>query len=155
MEIKILTVTIRLLNGKVIGANFPIYHLYPNSQIPVQITFENSSDNPLKILKAFEPTPIFFQFEIVAEDGTIIDVPGGGKIAIDNMEYLTLAPNETYIHKVDISSILDQPLENGKYSVSIEYHNQYGDKDCFTGKVVSNSVHFEVIDKEQYQRIAQ
>ena len=108
--------------------------------IPLAITFRNGG-TPVRILRQFEPLPVFFSFDMVDADGTPLLLPGGGKIDLRRnvMEYVTLARGETYMLAVDIHHLMPSPLKADAYTLSVTYHNQYGE-DCFRGSLHSNTI---------------
>lgn len=147
---ELLALTISLLDGK---ETYGKRRVYPDSHILIQVVFHNKDKRSVMLLKQFEPTPIFFSLNIVKEDGTIIDIPGAGKIAMDRMEYVKLNTNEMFAHNINIATVLTEPLVPDKYTLSVEYHNQYGGDACFTGYLMSNTVDFEIVSEETYHGI--
>ena len=115
--------------------------------IPLCIEFRNRSAAPIRILNQFEPTPVFFSFDIVATDGTPVLVAGGGKIDFGPTapSYLELSKDDAYSFEVDLGTLLSAPLQRGRYLISSTYHNQYGDN-CFRGVVKSNTIPIEIRD---------
>lgn len=142
---ELITLAILMVDGKLTGEDRPVY---TNHHIPIQIVFSNEGTEPACILNQFEPIPIFFTVQITNEDGTIIDLPGGGKIAIDKMDYIHLRPRDTFVRKIDIATTLTSPLNQGRYTLSLLYHNQYGQDPCFRGYLESNTVEFEIVSEE-------
>lgn len=124
--------------------------VYHAGNLPLAITFTNSGAQPLRILRQFEPLPVFFSFEMVDMDETPRLMPGGGKVDLrrDRMEYITLNPEEVYKLQVDIHGLLPSPFTPGIYMLNVVYHNQYGE-DCFRGRVSSNVITIDFEDAEQ------
>lgn len=118
---------------------------YDADTFPIRVMFENRGDEPVSILDAFEPLPVFFSFHLTKSDGTPIPVPGGGKTDFgpQKPDRVKVAPGETFDLTVNLRSLITGPLPPGQYSVSATYHNQYGE-DCFTGRLESNSIKIEV-----------
>lgn len=118
---------------------------YGPSSLPLRVTFANERTLPLRILAVFEPLPVFFTFHVVKSDGTPLALPGGGKIDFgpDGPGYLELPPGGSHTIEFNIGTWFSRPLDPGPYSVSVTYHNQYGE-DCFRGTVASDPIHVEV-----------
>lgn len=118
---------------------------YDSDTVPVRVTFENRDDDPVSVLDAFEPLPVFFSFRLVNPDGTPVSLPGAGKVDFGPQTpgRVELAPGETLSRTVDLASLLTEPLPPGRYSVSTTYHNQYGE-DCFTGRLDSNTIEIDI-----------
>ena len=111
----------------------------------VRIAFVNGGAEPVRLLGEFEPLPVFFSFRLVKADGTPLGLSGGGKIDFGpgRPRYLELAPGAKHTIDADAGTLLSDDLEPGRYSLSVEYHNQYGE-DCFRGTLRSNAVSVEV-----------
>jgi hypothetical protein len=113
--------------------------------VPLRIVFANHGEAPVRLLAEFEPLPVFFAFRLVKADGTPVALPGGGKIDFGPARPACedLAPGETHAIDVDVGTLLAEPLDSGRYSLSAAYHNQYGEG-CFKGTLESNAVDVEV-----------
>lgn len=152
-----LILKVKLAEGKILNHSEGIdlimsRHIYPNDSIPLSLSFTNKGKDSIRLLKHFRPIPIFFSFTVTKSDGTIIDLPGGGKISLINVEYTELNSNKNFIFDVNLKEILIEPLNVGRYTLSVEYHNQYGNN-CFTGYLQSNTVHFEIIGENNYNKL--
>lgn len=119
--------------------------VYTNNNIEVALIFTNNGTDTVTLLKHFTPPPIFFEFKIVKADGTIIAVPGSGKISFpeSSMQYVKLAQGDVHVVQISLAEVLKEQLGSGTYSVSVMYKNQYG-SDCFKGKVESNQIGIQV-----------
>lgn len=121
--------------------------VYTRDSIPLQIIFENVGAQRLRLLRKFEPTPVFFSIRMVREDGTPIGIPGAGKIDFQEgtVEYLTLNAGELFGFLVDVARVAyrREDITPGEYRVSVTYHNQYGE-DCFQGVLSSNTTQVTV-----------
>ena len=119
--------------------------IYTNNNIEVALTFTNNGTYTVALLKHFTPLPIFFEFKIVKADGTVIAVPGSGKISFyeSSMQYVKLEEGNVHVLQISLADVLKEQLESGTYSVSVIYKNQYG-SDCFKGKVESNQISIQV-----------
>lgn len=150
---KVLALSIVLTGGDTTESGIRVFteqfDLNAPVEMPVEVTFQNVGELPIRVLKTFEPAPIFFSFDIIRDDGMPIDTPGAGKISIDTMEFLNLMRGESFSVSIDIAPLLPEPLAAGKYSLSVEYHNQYGDGHSFTGKAFSNTVPFAVLKPDE------
>jgi hypothetical protein len=109
----------------------------------LRISFENISKKKVTILRCFSPLRVFVSFRLTKEDGTPLTRPGGGKVSLleSNIKYITLEPDEFFGFKVKLSDIYDGKLESGKYTLTVQYHNQYG-KNCYQGRIKSNAIEF-------------
>jgi hypothetical protein len=118
--------------------------------IPLSISFDNREEALVRMLDVFQPTPVFFSFEIVGEDGTPVILPGGGKIDFgpEPLRYRELKMGDAYTVTIDIADLLSGPLRPGAYAVSANYHNQYGDR-CFRGIVGSNTITIRICEREE------
>lgn len=119
--------------------------VYTNNNIEVVLTFTNNGTDTVTLLKHFTPLPIFFEFKIVKTEGTIIAVPGSGKISFyeSSMQYVKLEHGGVHVIQISLADVLKEQLGSGTYSVSVIYKNQYG-SDCFKGKVESNQISIQV-----------
>lgn len=131
--------TLQLVISAIVGAPYEPFSL------PIRITFTNHGTAPIRILDHFEPLPVFFLFEVVGADGTPLIIPGGGKIDFgpNAPGYFELRPSDSRSIEVNVGRLLTSALQLGLYSVSVTYHNQYGDR-CFRGSVKSNTIMVEV-----------
>ncbi len=119
---------------------------YCKENFPLVLSFENSSENTIRILDAFndpKALPVFFGFEIKDSNGTPIALPGAGKISIskNSEKYIELEKGGKYEITINLKDIIPQTtqLKNDVYSVSVTYRNQYGDN-CFKGQIKSNVI---------------
>jgi len=121
--------------------------------VGVRVTFSNPHDAPIHILDQFEPVPVFFSFDIVGQDGTPVFVPAGGKIDFGPVRpgCRALQQHESHSVDIDLRPLLSAPLRAERYSVSVTYHNQYGDR-CFQGVVRSNTIAIDIRDRREEVR---
>lgn len=117
-------------------------------EVSVQALFRNDCTDTIRLLNQFDPAPVFFSIQISKEDGSVIPLPGAGKIAFDNstLTYIKIPPGEVFVRELDLSELLkqhEQKFEKGKYSVKIDYHNQYGEN-CVQGWYNSNQIEIKV-----------
>jgi len=116
---------------------------YSPTHIPVDLVFDNSGPEPVRLLNQFEPLPVFFSFRLTRPDGTPVAVAGGGKADFPTgaLECVELRTGETVRTSVNLASTVASHtrLEPGRYALSATYHNQYGE-DCFKGSVESEPV---------------
>ena len=121
--------------------------VYTRDNIPLRIVFESTGEGGIRLLRHFEPLPVFFAFRIVREDGTPIGIPGAGKIDFreGSIRYLVLNSRETFGILVDLAEIIPSPedVTEGDYEISVTYHNQYGE-DCFRGKIGSDPINVKI-----------
>jgi len=122
---------------------------YTRTHIPLKVTFENTGDESLRILRQFEDPrtlPVFFEFEIKAVGGGMVQVPGAGKITPyrDSEKYVELKKGQTFEVRIDLARLIPPAarMPAGLYDISVIYHNQYGTG--FKGRVASNSVRIKV-----------
>lgn len=118
------------------------------NDITVNIKFTNKSGTDVRLLKVFEPVPIFFSIQLTDSARKTVDVPGAGKISIPEnlLEYVSVPAGASYIKSLRISDFLQEynkVLPYGKYRCKIIYHNQYGNN-CVKGWFESNVISFEV-----------
>lgn len=105
----------------------------------VMVLLENVGKGSITILKEFAPRPVFFHYNLIKSDGTPVDLPGAGKVDFDRpMKYVTLEPGEFIGITVSLEDLYKK-LQNGKYELSVQYHNQYGEN-CFRGTLTSNTI---------------
>ena len=127
--------------------------VYKSKDVPIKLTFSNTGDDPVVLLKHFTPLRIFFYLRVAREDGTLVLVSGGGKVSLhqNSIRYLTLDKDEFFGFYTNLDKICEQPLPPGKYKVSVEYHNQYGEG-CFRGKIASKPITIEIRDKKHKEK---
>jgi hypothetical protein len=115
------------------------------SETKIRVLFENVSPKPIRILREFEPSFVFFSFLVTKADGTPVNQVTGGKVTFArDLNYVTLEPGELFGMSFPLTDILDKldtpdKLEDGEYVLKVTYHNQYG-SDCFRGWIESNAV---------------
>src|SRR5262249_13949695 len=135
--------SLRLLVSTVPGVS------YARGHIPLRITFENTATEEIKMLRHFEPLPVFFSVEMTRADGTPIAIPGAGKISFaeGQIEYLVLRRKESFGFEVDLSTVIPPSAEvkRGDFTVSVTYHNQYGEG-CFQGQLSSAPIRLTLGD---------
>lgn len=111
----------------------------------VMVLLENAGKGSITILKEFAPRPVFFHYNLIKSDGTPVDLPGAGKVDFDRpMKYVTLEPGEFIGIIVSLKDV-NKELPHGKYELSVQYHNQYGDN-CFRGVLTSNTINMVIDD---------
>ena len=114
--------------------------------IGVIVLIENTGPNSVTVLKEFRPVPVFFSLNLTKADGTPIGAPGGGKISFGGeVQYVTLAPGELVGISIPLKDVVTD-LHAGKYTLMVEYHNQYGEN-CFQGTLASNTIDIVVADR--------
>lgn len=139
-----LSLEIRLLDGK---KRHGAATAYPSDNVPVRLILRNVGKSSVSVLNHFEPLPVFFAFDIRRADGSRIDVPSAGKISLDRFEIVSIEPGHFVSVDTNLRKVLTQPLEPNKYSLTVEYHNQYGGGRCFTGTLKSGSITFEILGR--------
>jgi hypothetical protein len=109
----------------------------------LRISFENISKKKVTILRRFSPLQAFFSFRLTKEDGTPKEGLCAARISMpaSSIKYITLEPDEFFGFKVRLSDINDSKLESGKYTLTVKYHNQYGEN-CYQGRIKSNTIEF-------------
>ena len=117
---------------------------YTKSNIPLKVTFKNvDQTEEIRIIRQFEPLPVFFTFSMIDEHGKYLDIPGAGKVDLYHgaIDYILLSPGETFTLDVNLAQHLINPqkVKAGKYAVSVTYHNQYGEN-CFRGEIISKPI---------------
>ena len=119
--------------------------IYTSNNIEVALIFTNNSTETVALLNHFAPIPVFFEFKLVKADGTVVAVPGSGKVSFyeSSMQYVELGPGDVHGIPLNLADVLREQLESGTYSVSVIYKNQYG-SNCFKGKVESNQINIQV-----------
>lgn len=122
---------------------------FAKENISLDLRFINMGyTEEIKILNVFEPIPVFFSIYIEREDGTPILVPSVGAISFmeGSLDYIILENRGDQYHvTLNLNEILPEGLEVGTYTVSVEYHNQYGEG--FKGSLKSNPITLEVMEK--------
>jgi hypothetical protein len=121
-----------------------------NDNIIINMDFKNTSDKQARLLNVFDPLPVFFSINLLAQNGEEISPPGGGKISLDadSVNYIDLPPQASYDTVLNVSEALkkyDIILPAGTYKLNMSYHNQYGE-DCFTGWFDSNQIEIDVTE---------
>jgi hypothetical protein len=118
--------------------------LYTTEQAPIQVVFRNDSKNTIRVLDAFRDpgeTRVFFSVTLRDVYGVPIFTSGGGKadFAGKSLKYIELGKGEEYVVNINLKEYLPSRvrLEQGGYSVSVVYQNQYGE-DCFRGTLESD-----------------
>jgi hypothetical protein len=117
----------------------------------LKMEFKNTTKETLRLLKIFEPIPVFFSIEISNQNGEYFNPPGAGKASFTTgaFEYINIPPNKTFIKELDVHQVLSEyniMLETGKYKLKASYHNQYGEN-CIKGWFTSKEIEF-VITRE-------
>lgn len=117
---------------------------YTQKNIPLKVIFKNTNETEnIRILRHFDPLPVFFSFDIVDANNRFLDIPGAGKVDLhsDSIEYVSLSAGENFTLDVNLAKHLTNPqkVKTGEYTVSVTYHNQYGE-DCFQGQISSQPI---------------
>lgn len=122
---------------------------YDPRNIRLGILFENVGPDSIKLLRHFQPVPVFFSIHMTRSDRTPVSIPGAGKISFqkDSIEYLQLNKNEMFGPLINIADLIHpiEEISEGDYELSVTYHNQYGEG-CFRGKIKSNSINVKIAD---------
>ena len=119
---------------------------YGREHFPIRASFENAGDAEVRLLRHFEPVPVFFSFHLTCADGTPVPIAGGGKIDFPEgeIECVPIPPGESFEVELDLAPWLaSASLTPGTYRLSATYHNQYGE-DCFQGQLHSAPVEIEI-----------
>jgi hypothetical protein len=115
--------------------------------LPVRASFTNVGTDPVRLLRVFDPLPVFFEVDMEMEDGTPIDAPGMGKADLPRhmLRYVDLAPGQEFQATLRLDEVVAAgDVAPGGYTLSLAYHNQYGE-DCFQGWLESNTIRIEVL----------
>lgn len=116
----------------------------------IDMMIHNAGAKPVRVLKEFRPHPVFFNLNLVKDDGSIIFTPGAGKISFGrSVRYVELDSNEFVGVSLNLDEIYGE-LAPGKYKLNVVYHNQYG-QDCFKGRLQSNTIEISISEKEMRQ----
>ena len=102
--------------------------IYTSNNIEVALIFTNNSTETVALLNHFAPIPVFFEFKLVKADGTVVAVPGSGKVSFyeSSMQYVELGPGDVHGIPLNLAEVLREQLESVTYSGSVIYINQYG-----------------------------
>lgn len=120
--------------------------IYRADNLPVQAIFENRGTALIRLLRLFEPLPVFFEIDLVSIDGRSVDAPGAGKADIPpgRMNYVDLTPGGEFMTTLRLDSVVPaEDLRPGAYRLALTYHNQYGEG-CFHGMRKSNRIMIEI-----------
>jgi hypothetical protein len=113
------------------------------STVPLAVALLNDGPAPVRVLRHFLPLPVFFELDLVRDDGTPVATIGAGKIAFSEGEpdYADLRPGELVGVAFDLVDVLPpgESLAAGSYLLTATYHNQYGE-DCFQGVLRSRQL---------------
>jgi hypothetical protein len=117
--------------------------VYTRENSPLKLSFVNMGSEEMRVLRHFDPLPVFFAFGMKDEDGRYLSIPGAGKIDFykGSIPYENLPPGGSFEIEVNLAEILAYPDEAhpGEYTIKATYHNQYGEN-CFQGAVSSNTI---------------
>jgi hypothetical protein len=126
---------------------------YSQASMPVKVTLENVSNEPLRVLDSFgerHAHRVFFHLDIKSADGQTSMAAGGGKIdlAPRSARYIALKGGEKYELTLDLADLVGDrvKLRSGTYTVTLTYSNQYGEA-CFKGSVASKPVQITLGDQ--------
>jgi hypothetical protein len=114
----------------------------PLESFPVTARFTNCSRTKERMLKLFDPLPVFFTTTLMPVSGGIpIDVAGMGKADpfYADLRYEVIEPGATFEVALDLAPWIRAPVPPGPYWLSLEYHNAYG-SDCFLGPLASEPI---------------
>lgn len=114
---------------------------YTKSHLPLKVTFQNTGKGEaIRILRQFEPLPVFFTFSMVDKDGRHVAIPGAGKVDLPHhaIEYVVLSAGESFTIEIELAKHIAnrKQIKAGPYTLSVNYHNQYGEH-CFQGEISS------------------
>jgi hypothetical protein len=117
---------------------------YTTEDIPLDIIFQNDSEEPVRILDVFDNPAakrVFFNIVLKDAEGSSIDIGGGwGRIDMSPgyAKYTELNENETMKVRINLKDyqLPSERLKPGVYSISVTYRNQYG-TNCFKGTLES------------------
>jgi hypothetical protein len=118
----------------------------PN-HLPVQAHFANRGAALVRLLRLFEPLPVFFEVDMRAANGTPIEAAGMGKADIPRrlLSYVELRSGEEFEVLLRLDEVIPaEDVTPGAYTLALTYHNQYG-KNCFHGVLKSNTIAIEVV----------
>ncbi len=134
---------------------------YTVGNIPLKLTFQNTSEGQIRILDCFndpQALRIFFWFDVRRDNGEVVYIPGGGKISISkgDFKYITLEKDGKFELLINLNDIMlpstekkagvpNTELRVGTYSIFVTYHNQYGD-DCFKGFINGNTIKVNITE---------
>ena len=98
----------------------------------VHVMLENVSEEKVTVLKEFRHIPPFFSLTVVNEAGTP-RLSSAGKVSFRRgpLNYAPLEPGEFVGRTIAVKDVFTD-IEDGKYKLTVEYHNQYGEN-CFQG----------------------
>jgi hypothetical protein len=97
------------------------------------------------MLRMFDPLPVFFTTSLQRLSGEDVDVAGAGKADFPEEELTPteVGVGESFDAEVDLKPWIRAPLVSGTYSLTMTYHNSYGDG-CFRGPLTSAPINVEV-----------
>jgi hypothetical protein len=119
---------------------------YGRESFPIRVSFANATGPEVRLLRHFEPIPVFFSFTLTRPDGTPIPIAGAGKIDFEEgkVDCILIEPGESFDVELDLAPWLTAAtLTPGAYRLSATYHNQYGD-DCFQGHLTSEPIEIQI-----------
>jgi hypothetical protein len=126
---------------------------YSQASMPVRVTLENVSNEPLRVLDSFgerHALRVFFCLHIRSADGETNTAVGGGKIDLPLRlsRYIALKRGEKYELTLDLADLVKDEvrLRSGTYTMTLTYSNQYGEA-CFQGSVTSRPVQITLGDQ--------
>jgi hypothetical protein len=126
---------------------------HSQASMPVKVTLENVSNEPLRVLDSFgerHAHRVFFHLDIKSADGQTNMTAGGGKIdlAPRSARYITLNRGEKYELTLDLADLVGDKvrLRSGTYTMTLTDSNQYGEA-CFKGSVTSNPIQISLDDQ--------
>ena len=122
--------------------------VYTKDNIPIKVLFENKGQSVCRLLNKFDRAQVFLRFKMTRYDGTPIMVEGGGKITFSSTNppsYIELNSEESHAIIINIAELVLKDkytqtiFDEGSYSLSVKYFNQYGEN-CFKGRVESEPI---------------
>lgn len=123
--------------------------IYTRKRVPLRVTFEVAESN-IRLLRLFKPTREFFDVSLEDTAGNLVPVLKSAPATQDSipstkdLQYLELRDGEAFSTQVDVAELLPQDLKEGRYRITLTYHNEHGDN-CFRGTKKSNSVVVSIV----------
>lgn len=113
---------------------------YTRTNIPLRITFENTSTATLRLLNKFAPHRVFFDLQLKTDGGMRAKSEGTKNISHTNLlppSYIILRSKQKVVIVENFSDLMNNLLEDHNYTFALKYRNEWG-TDCFKGKSASS-----------------